>query len=157
MQQDLVFPEAVDLVRPVQKPALKAPLHLFFIGGAAVLWNGLGVFDFLATLTRFPPYIDSLPEGARALWTSLPPFVFGIWALSVFSALTGSVLLLKRRLLALRVLAVSTTATIFTMALTYSRPGIDPGSERVFAVCIIVVSLLILNYAFDQARRGILR
>jgi hypothetical protein len=157
MQQDLVFPEAVDLAPPVQKPALKAPWHLFLIGAAAVLWNALGVFDFLATLTRFPPYIDSLPEGARALWASLPPFVFGIWALSVFSALIGSVLLLKRQLLALRFLAVSTTATIFTMALTYSRPGIDYQSERVFAVCIIVVSLLILNYAFDQAKRGILR
>ena len=64
MQQDLVFPEAVDLAPPVQKPALKAPWHLFLIGATAVLWNALGVFDFLATLTRFPPYIDNLPEGA---------------------------------------------------------------------------------------------
>ncbi|MFN7164038.1 MAG: hypothetical protein ACK4P2_04400 [Hyphomonas sp.] len=157
MQRDLVFPEAVALAPPVQKPELKAPWHLFLIGAAAVLWNVLGVFDFLATLTRFPPYIDRLPEGARVNWTTLPPLVFGIWALAVFSAVTGSVLLLKRQLLAVRVLALSTTATIFTMAFSYSRPGIDYDSDRVFAVCIIVVSLLILNYALDQAKRGILR
>ncbi len=157
MQRDLVFPEAASLASQVKKPALKAPWHLFVIGAAALLWSALGVFDFLATLTRFPPYIDRLPEGARANWETLPPLVFGIWALAVFSAVIGSVLLLKRQLLAVRVLALSTTATIFTMAFSYSRPGIQYDSDRVFAVCIIVVSLLILNYAFDLAKRDILR
>ncbi len=157
MQRDLVFPEATSLAPPVQKPAQKAPWHLFLIGAAAVIWNALGVLDFLATLTRFPPYIDRLPEGARVNWETLPPLVFCIWAIAVFLALIGSVLLLRRRLLAVRVLALSATATIFTMALSYSRPGIQYDSDRVFAVCIIVVSLLILKYAFDQAKSGLLR
>ena len=42
------------------------------------------------------------------------------------------------------------------MALSYSRPSADYDATRVFAVCIIVVSLLILNYAWHQAKRGIL-
>ena len=157
MQRDLAFEEAVALAPPVQKPARKAPWHLYLIGTAAVLWAALGVFDFLATLTQFPPYMERFPEGARQHMETQPLSVFAISGLAVFSALIGAVLLLRRQGLAVRVLAVSSTATIFAMALSYARPSPDTDATRVFAVFIIVVSLLILNYAFHQAKQGVLR
>lgn len=157
MQRDLVFPEAVALAPPVQKPALKAPWHLYLIGTVAVLWNTLCVFDYLATLTQFPPYLDHLPDGTREYLSSLPAWIYGVWAVAVFSALIGSVMLLRKQLIAVRVLAVSTTTTILLTALTYSRPAAEYDESRVFAVFIIVVSLLVLNYAFHQAKRGFLR
>ena len=157
MERDLAFDEAMALAPPVQKPALKAPWHLYLIGTLAVLWNAVGVFDFLATMTQFAPYMERFPEGARQYWETQPAWVFVVWAMSVFSALIGAVMILKRQALAVRVLALSATATIFAMALSYSRPAPDADSTRVFAVCIIVVSLLILNYAFHQMKRGILR
>jgi len=157
MERDLSFDEAVALAPPAQKPALKAPWHLYLIGTLAVLWNALGVFDFLATATQFAPYMERIPEGARQYWETQPAGVFAVRAISVFSALIGAVLLLKRQALAVRVLALSTTATIFAMALSYARPAPDYDSTRVFAVCIIVVSLLFLNYAYHQAKHGVLR
>lgn len=157
MQRDLAFDEAVALAPPVQKPALKAPWHLYLIGTLAVLWNAVGVFDFLATLTQFSPYMERFPDAARQYWETQPAWVFAVWAMSVFSGLVGSVLILKRQALAVRVLAVGATTTILAMALSYSRPTPDLDSTRVFGVCIIVVSLLVLNYAFHQAKRGVLR
>jgi hypothetical protein len=157
MQRDLAFDEAAALATPVQKPARKAPWHLYLIGTLAVLWNIVGVFDFLATATQFQPYMDRFPEGARQYWETQSFMVYAVWAMSVFSALIGSVLLIKRQALAVRVLAAATTTTIFAMALSYSRPAADYDATRVFAVCIIVVSLLILNYAFHQSKRGVLR
>ena len=157
MQSDLVLSDTGSLAPAVQKPAIKAPWHLFLIGFAAVLWNLAGVFDFLATATQFEPYMLLMPEGAREYWANLPDFIYGIWGLAVFSALAGSVMLVRRQLLALRVLALSATATIFSMAATYSRPAPDADLNRVVAVCIIVVALLVLNYAFHQAKRGVLR
>lgn len=156
MQRDLAFEEAVALAPPVQKPAPKAPWHLYLIGTAAVLWSLLNVFDFLATATQFGPYMDRFPDGARQYWETQPAGVFVVWALAVFSSLIGSVLLIRRHALAVRVLGVSTISTIAAMALSYSRPAADYDATRVFAVCIIVVSLLILNYAWHQAKRGIL-
>lgn len=157
MQRDLVHPDTRSSATAVCKPADKAPWHLFLVGPAAVLWNFAGVFDFLATVTQFDPYMHLMPEDARDYWASLPGFVYGIWAVAVFSALTGSVMLVRRQLLALRVLALSATATIFSMAANYSRPAPDVDLNRVVAVCIIVVALLVLNYAFHQAKRGVLR
>ena len=157
MQRDLVFSDTGSLAPAVQKPAVKAPWHLYLIGFAAVLWNLAGVFDFLATATQFEPYMQRMPEGAREYWASLPDTIYSIWALSVFSALAGSVMLLRRQLWAVRVLALAATATIFSMAATYSRPAPDADLNRVVAVCLIVVSLLVLNYAFHQAKRGVLR
>ena len=157
MQSDLVFSDTGSLAPAVQKPAVKAPWHLYLIGLAAVLWNLAGVFDFLATATQFAPYMQRMPEGAQQYWADLPDTIYGIWALAVFSALAGSMMLLRRHLLAVRVLALSATATIFSMAATYSRPAPDADLNRVVAVCIIVVALLVLNYAFHQAKRGVLR
>ncbi len=157
MQRDLVFSEALDLAPPVQKPALKAPWHLFLIGAAALLWSLLGVFDFLATATRFPPYIAQFPEGAEAYWAMFPAWLYAVWGVGVFSSLVGSVLLLKRQALALRVFALSATATVLTTAVSYSRAAPDFDGNRAFAVCIIVVSLLILNYTLHQTKRGVLR
>ena len=100
MQRDLAFEEAVALAPPVQKPAPKAPWHLYLIGTAAVLWSLLNVFDFLATATQFGPYMDRFPDGARQYWETQPAGVFVVWALSVFSALIGSVMLIRRQALA---------------------------------------------------------
>jgi hypothetical protein len=157
MQRDLVFSEAVDLAPPVQKPALKAPWHLFAIGPAAVLWSLLGIFDFLATYTVFPPYMERLPEAARQHWATLPDWIYAVWALAVFSSLVGAVMLLKRRVTGVRMLAFSAVTTMITMGASYSRTGADFDASRVHAVCIIVVSLLLLNYAYHQAKQGVLR
>lgn len=157
MRRGLVHSDTRSPATAVCRPADKAPWHLFLIGPAAVLWNLAGAFDFLATVTQFEPYMRLMPEGARNYWASLPGFVYGIWALAVFSALTGSVMLVRRQLPALRVLALSATATIFSTAATYSQPPPDVDLNRVVAVCIIVVALLVLKYAFHQAKRGVLR
>ncbi len=157
MQRDLAFEEAVALTPAVQKPALKAPWHLYLIGTAAVLWSAINVFDFLATLTQFGPYMDRFPDAARQYWETQPAGVFVVWALSVFSSLIGSVMLVRRQALAVRVLGVSAISTILAMALSYSRQAPDYDATRVFAVCIIVVSLLILNYAYHLGKRGALR
>jgi len=157
MQRDLVFLEALDLAPPVQKPALKAPWHLFLIGSAAMLWSLLGVFDFLATATLYPPYMERFPAEAQAYWSALPGWLYGTWALAVFAGLAGATLLVRRRIVAVRVLMFSTAATMLTMGASFSLPAPEYDGNRVSAVCIIVVSLLVLNYAMHQAKRGVLR
>jgi hypothetical protein len=157
MQRDLDFSEAAALASPEQKPAVKAPWHLYLIGSAAVLWNALGVFDFLATFTQFEPYMERFPEAARNYLATLPGWVFAIWGAAIVSALAGSLMLVNRQAMAVRVLAVSAVATLFSMAATYTRPTLDSDFDRVSAVFIIVVALLVLNYAFHQAKRGVLR
>jgi hypothetical protein len=157
MERDLDFSQAAALDTPVQKPALKAPWHLFLIGSAAVLWNALGLFGFLATLTQFPPYMAQFPEESRIYWANVPMWTFAIWGVAVLSALVGSMLLLRRQVHAVRMLALSATATMFSMAATYSQPGAQADQNRAIAVFVIVVALLLLNYAFHMSKRGVLR
>ncbi len=157
MQHDLDFSEAVALAPQARTASQKAPWHLYAIGLAAVFWNGLGLFGFLATLTRFPPYMDQFSEVSREYWTSLPDWIFAIWGVAVVTALAGAVMLLKRQLLAVRMLALSATTTVLAMAASYSRPAPDGSSDAVSAVCIIVIALLVLHYAMLQGKRGVLR
>lgn len=49
--------------------ASKVPVHLWIVGGLALLWNAVGAFDYLATQLQFEPYMSgfSVVIGAVAI------------------------------------------------------------------------------------------
>lgn len=156
MDRDLTFKEATGLIPAEQKATPKAPWHLTLIGGAALVWSLLAVFDFLAIATRFSPYMNQIPELTREFIYATPLWVMALHAMAVFASLAGAVLLLRRRLAAVRMLAAAATATILSIGFSYSGPVPDEGMA-VFGVCIVVVSVLLLYYAQISARRGVLK
>lgn len=156
MDRDLTFKEATGLIPAEQKAAPKTPWHLLPIAGAALLWSLLAVFDFLAIVTRFAPYMNQIPELTREFIYATPLWVMALRAVAVFASLAGAVLLLRRRLAAVRMLALAATATILFIGFSFSGPVPDEGMA-VFGVCIVVVSVLVLYYAQTSARRGVLK
>ncbi len=134
-----------------------ATWHLPIIAGLAVVWSALGVFEFMAALTRYAPYLEMLSETARSGMTELPLVGYGLWAIAAFTALAGSVMLFRRQLVAVRLLAVAATGTIITTAIRNLPVDGAPQEERVYAALMIVIALLLLYYAFIAAKRGVLR
>lgn len=155
MDQELAFEETLALASKVEKQAPKAPWHLTFVGAAALLWSLLALFDFLAIVTRYSPYISQIPELAQAFIYETPIWVWGLRGVAVLASLAGAVLLLRRRLTAVRVMALAATATILSIGFSFARPVPDD-SMAVFGVCIVVVSVLLLHYTQTSARRGVL-
>lgn len=156
MDRDLTFKEAAGLIPAEQNAAPKAPWHLLPIAGAALLWSLLAVFDLLATITRFAPYMNQIPEITREFIYATPYWVMALRALAVFASLVGAVLLLRRRLAAVRMLALAGAATILSIGFSFAGPVPDENTA-VFGVCIVVVSVLLLYYAQTSARRGVLK
>ncbi len=77
--------------------SVRTPVHLWIVGVLAILWNFMGVFDYLATklelefyMSQFPPemldWIDAMPAWATASWA------FGVWG-----AFVGTIGLLLRK------------------------------------------------------------
>lgn len=157
MDRDLDFEEATALILAVQKHPPKAPWHLALIGGIAVLWSLLGVFDLLAMVTRFAPYMNQMPDLTREFIYELPFWVLGLRAIAVFATLIGAVLLIRKRLAAVRVLALGATATIFGTAFSFTGGVPDDSSIHAVSVFIIVVSVLLLYYAQTWAKYGVLK
>jgi len=78
--------------------ANKPPGWFRVVAVLALLWNLLGVFQYLANVGVFGDPMAGLDEAQRQLAQSVPGWVTGAFALAVFAGLLGSVglVMLKR-------------------------------------------------------------
>lgn len=158
MDDDSDLPETVGAVSPATpRPPPKSPWHLPWIAVGAAIWSLLGLFDLIATLTHFGPYMNQLPEAAQAFIYSLPLWVLGLRGAALLASLAGAVLLFRKQRLAMRVLAGAAGATLLSTAISFTRPGAEDAQMAAFAVCIVVISVLLFYYAYVWAKRGVLR
>jgi len=138
----------------------RAPIHLWIVGVAALLWNSSGAFDYLATQLRLDFYMSQFTEEQLAYFYGFPSWMVTAWALAVWCSLAGSFgLLLRRRwtvwmfVVALAGLAVS---SIYNFGLSNGAEVMGSGAV-VFTVVIWLVAILLLVYAMRQAKSGVLR
>lgn len=141
---------------------LKAPWHLWLVGIVAVLFNAIGVFDFVMSMAQGAQYQASAgmtPEQI-AHYQQMPAWMTLVWAVGVFGAFLASILLLWRRKLALPVFVVSLTA--FLVSLVYTYVLTDGGAvmgRQMAVVSAIIAALLVLFSVYSRfmAARGLLR
>jgi len=143
------------------RPARPVPKHLWIIGVLALLWNAMGAVDYLMTQTRNEAYMSRFTSEQLAYFYGFPAWVDGAWAIAVWGAVLGSVLLLLRRSLAVPVFAVSLAAMVITTVYNY---GLSDGLQVMggagplaFSVVIFLVGVALLVYSRAMARRGVLR
>jgi hypothetical protein len=142
--------------------AAKAPWHLWLVGSFALLFNSIGVFDFVMSMAQGATYQASAgmtPEQI-AHYQQMPAWMTGVWAVGVFGAFIASILLLLRRRQAFAVFALSLAA--FVLSLVYTYVLTDGGSvmgTQMAIMSAVIAGLLVLfgGYAQVMARRGLLR
>jgi hypothetical protein len=140
----------------------RTPWHLWLVGVIAVLFNAIGVFDFVMSMTQGAAYMASAgmtPEQI-AHYEHLPAWMTIDWAVGVFGALAGSVLILLRHRLAWPVLAVSLAAFLLSVAYTYllTDGGRIMGPQMGIMSAVIAGLLAVFTgYAWWMTRRGVLR
>ena len=75
---------------------VKAPVHLWIVGIVSLLWNAMGVFDYLATQLELESYMSQFTEEQLAYFYGFPAWSVAAWAFGVWGAVAGSVGLLDR-------------------------------------------------------------
>ncbi|MDX1293077.1 MAG: hypothetical protein R3265_09715 [Hyphomonas sp.] len=142
----------------MEPKAAGTPWHLWVVGVLAVLWNAIGAFDFTATVTHWAPYMSNFTEEQQAFFYSFPIWQYAIWAVGVWGAFIGSILLLLRSRYAVWAFAVSLVAALASMIHGMSLKDVPEGaSNPAFAAIIILIGALLLAYAWWMTRRGVLR
>src|SRR5574339_1020703 len=91
---------------------VKTPWHLWVIGALSLLWNGYGGYDYVMTQTQNADYLAMFTEEQRAYYSSFPVWATTMWAIGVWGAVVGSVLLLLRSKWAVPVFGVALAAFI---------------------------------------------
>jgi hypothetical protein len=146
---------------PIPAPDVAAPWHLWLVGVVAVLWNGIGAFDYVMTETRNAAYMSTFTPQQLAYFYGFPAWVVAAWALSVWGGVLGAALILLRRRWAVPVFGVSLATMVATFVYNYLLTDglavMGEGGGLAFSALIVVIGVALLVYARRLARIGVLR
>jgi hypothetical protein len=140
----------------------KAPWHLWLVGVIALLFNSVGVYDYLMTMTQGTVYLANAgftPEQI-AHYEAYPVWMTAVWAIGVWGAFVASVLLLLRRRYAWVVFAISLAAFLVNLLYNYvlTDGGDLLGSGMAITSAVITVLLIFFTwYSRMMANRSVLR
>ena len=141
---------------------IKTPWHLWLVGVIAVLFNAIGAFDHVMSTVQGSSYMASagMTPAQIAHYQEMPLWMMAAWAIGVWGAMLGSVLILLRNKLAFAVFAVSLAAFLVNLLYTYvlTDGGEIMGKPMAITSAVITVLLLFfMGYARAMARRSVLR
>ncbi len=74
----------------------KTPWHLWVVGIIATVWNSGGALDYTMTQTRNESYMSGFTQEQLDYFYAFPAWADAAWALGVWGAFVGSLLLLLR-------------------------------------------------------------
>ena len=140
---------------------MKTPWHLWLIGVIALLFNAIGVFDFVMSMAQGATYQASAgmtPEQI-AHYQQMPGWMTLVWAVGVFGAFGASILLLMRRKLALPVFVLSLAAFLVSLLYTYvlTNGGAVMGQQMAITSAVIAGLLVFFaGYSRFMGVRGVL-
>ena len=146
-----------------EQEAIRTPIHLWVVGVVAVLWNAIGVVDYVMMRTHNMHYLEAaMPTGdARATLAymdAMPLLASCGWALGVWGAIAGSLLLLARSRYAVIAYAVSLVGAVVSFAFQFTGPPRPASmSSPVLPIIITVIAMALLLYARWMRSRGVLR
>ena len=139
----------------------RQPAHLWIVGGLATLWTAFGCYDYLMTQTRNQAYLAMYGPDVMAYFESFPAWAVALWALGVWGALAGSLLLLARSRHAVILYAVSIAGllvtTIYQFVMTSPPQSLTTPGMTVMMIVIWVIALGLLAYARAMRAKGVLR
>ncbi len=143
-------------------PAAKTPWHLWWVATIAVLFNAIGVFDFAMTMAQGAEYQAStgMTPAQIAHYQKMSGWMTVVWAVGVFTAFLGSILLLLRRKQASLVFILSLAAFVISVLHTYvlTSGGAVMGQQMAVTSAVIAGLLAFFSwYARFASLRGVLR
>lgn len=140
----------------------KTPIGFWIISGLSLLWNAFGAFDYTMTQTRNAEYLAAFTPEQRAYFDSFPAWMDAMWALGVWGALAGSVLLLMRNRHAVTAFGLSLlgllVSSIWQFGLSDVKASeIMPPAAMYITIFIWVVAIALFFYARSKRASGLLR
>ena len=150
------------MTESMDKPREAAPWHLWLVGAVAVLWNGYGAFGYLLTHLQGEAFLRSagMTEAQIAFTTGGPAWMTAAWAIGVWAALAGSLLLLLRSKWAFHAFLLSIAGFVGSMIYTHllSTGGEVMGPSGAAINVMVGLSLILFAlYARRMTARGVLR
>ena len=135
----------------------KTPWHIWLVGILTLLFNAMGILSYTMTKLGKLAELGMTPDQI-AFMNSYPAPATALWALGVWGAFAGSVLVLLRSKWAVAAMVVALVGLIGTTVYNYILIDVPADMEApALDVVIWAVTLLLLFYARRMAATGVLR
>mgnify|MGYP001615659604 CR=1 FL=1 len=138
-----------------QSSGAGTPWHLWVVGVLSVLWNAIGCYDFTLTNLRDQAYLAQVPPEIIQMIDAFPVWALAAWALGVWGAMAGSLLLLLKSRYAVHAFAGSLIGLAATTIYRFGFAG-DRISQDLAIFPIWAIAILLLVYAWRMRKRGVL-
>jgi hypothetical protein len=140
----------------------KTPWHVWLVGVVALLFNAIGAFDYVMSMTQGASYLAKagMTPAQIAHYMEMPTWMTAVWAIGVWGAMLGSLLILLRNRLAVPVFAVSLAAFLVSLVYTYVLTNggeIMGGQMAIVSAVITVLLIFFIWYSRLMTKRGVLR
>jgi hypothetical protein len=140
----------------------KTPVHLWIVGVISLLWNFGGVYDYVMTEMGNADYLAMFTPEQRAYFENFPAWMVAFWALGVWGAFAGSILLLFRSRHAMMAFALSILGLAVNTVWQFGLSGIDIGKifggmPMIMTALVWASCIFLLWYATRQRAAGVLR
>lgn len=133
------------------------PWHLWVVGVVTLLFNAMGIISYLATKFGMLEQMGLNAEEI-AFMNAYPAWISACWALGVWGAFAGSVLLLARSKWAVTAMGIALVGLVGTTLGNYVILDVPAAMQApALDVAIWVVTLYLLVYARAMAAKGVLR
>jgi hypothetical protein len=135
------------------------PWHLWVIGVLALLWNGMGAFDYVMTETQNEGYMSRFTPEQLDFFYGFPAWIVALWAIAVWGGVVAALLLLLRKRFAVETFLVALVAMVITTIRNYvfaDGLAVTGGFALVFSIIIFVFSVLLYLYARAMRKKGVL-
>ena len=143
-------------------PRAGAPWHLWAVGVLGLLWNSFGAYDYFCSHTKGDAYMRQMgmTEPQIAYFHAMPAWMTAVWAVGVWGAVLGTILLLFRSRWAFHVYVASLVG--FLLSLVYAYLLSDGASvmgqqTSIMNLVILAGCLFFVWYSRLMAKRGVLR
>jgi hypothetical protein len=144
----------------------RTPVHLWIVGILALIWNGIGCYDYVMTRMRETQYFESMmpgtdPNEVLAYIDSFPVWAQSGWAFGVWGGLIGAILLLMRSRYAVWAFVLSLIGAVLGLGYQIANPGgpaaMHEGAGAVMPYIIIAIAAFLAWYSWNAQKKGVLR
>jgi hypothetical protein len=135
----------------------KPTRSFWIVASLALVWNALGIVTYLMSVTMSAETLASMSEAERALYTDIPVWVTGAYAVAVFGGTVASIALLLRKAWAVPTFVVSLVAIVIQMSHALFMSAlieVQGAGAAVFPVVIVVVAAFLVWYSMSAKKKG---
>ena len=130
----------------------------WIISIVALLWNIMGVSNYLMQAYKTERFRAAYNDAQLALIDSSPAWLTGVFAIAVFAGLLGCLLLLLRKKLATPLFAISLLAILIQMGYSWFATNsielFGTVNGIVMPILVIVIGLFLYMYSKKVAKKG---